>query len=229
MKLELVQESRLNRRFRVNLEDGSAVEAVLYHGASLCVSSQVGCAVGCPFCASGRNGLLRPLSLEELVGQVGAALEGVVEVRLGAEIALNSESVEALYTDSTGPNSVPTLAGSRYVLLELDWQGYGPDALEVVHELVVRGLRPIIAHPERVGWLTAEEGLLESLVQRGATLQLTAMSVTGGLGRRLQRFCDGTDLSCSRPVRADINRRQRGFRHRQYEIYDERCSHHRNA
>ncbi|MCB9595625.1 MAG: radical SAM protein [Sandaracinaceae bacterium] len=61
-----------NRRWTVHLDDGAAVEAVLYRGDSLCVSSQVGCAVGCPFCASGANGLTRPLTLEEMVGQVDA-------------------------------------------------------------------------------------------------------------------------------------------------------------
>lgn len=59
-----------NRRFVVRLADGAAVEAVLYRGDTLCVSSQVGCAVGCPFCASGANGLQRPLSLDELRAQV---------------------------------------------------------------------------------------------------------------------------------------------------------------
>ena len=60
----------LNRRFVVQLADGASVEAVLYRGDSLCVSCQVGCAVGCPFCASGARGLARPLSLEELEEQV---------------------------------------------------------------------------------------------------------------------------------------------------------------
>lgn len=69
-----------NRRYVVGLADGAAVESVLYRGDSLCVSSQVGCAVGCPFCASGANGLLRNLSLDELVGQVDA-----VEARLASE------------------------------------------------------------------------------------------------------------------------------------------------
>ncbi len=53
--------------------DGHPVEAVLmrYAGrATVCVSAQVGCAVGCAFCASGRLGLRRDLSAEEMVDQV---------------------------------------------------------------------------------------------------------------------------------------------------------------
>lgn len=67
--------SEQNRRFVVILEDGTEVEAVLYRGHSLCISSQVGCAVGCPFCASGADGLTRPLTAEELIGQIEAVQE----------------------------------------------------------------------------------------------------------------------------------------------------------
>jgi len=53
--------------------DGEPVEAVLMtypKRATVCVSTQVGCAVGCAFCASGRLGLRRGLSAEEMVDQV---------------------------------------------------------------------------------------------------------------------------------------------------------------
>jgi 23S rRNA (adenine2503-C2)-methyltransferase len=70
MQLHEVDVSTFNRRFRVDLDDGASVEAVLYRGDSLCVSSQVGCAVACPFCASGARGLSRGLSDAELWGQV---------------------------------------------------------------------------------------------------------------------------------------------------------------
>lgn len=61
-----------NRRFGVRLADGARVECVLYRGDTLCVSTQVGCAVACPFCASGAAGFGRNLTLEELLGQLQA-------------------------------------------------------------------------------------------------------------------------------------------------------------
>jgi 23S rRNA (adenine2503-C2)-methyltransferase len=64
--------STFNQRWLVELQDGARVECVLYRGDTLCVSSQVGCAVACPFCASGAQGLARPLRFDELVGQVDA-------------------------------------------------------------------------------------------------------------------------------------------------------------
>jgi 23S rRNA (adenine2503-C2)-methyltransferase len=70
--LEHAGSSFWNERFRVRLADGAQVECVVYRGDTLCISSQVGCAVGCPFCASGERGLTRPLELHELIGQVEA-------------------------------------------------------------------------------------------------------------------------------------------------------------
>lgn len=70
--LEHAGSSRFNERWLVRLHDGAQVECVLYRGDTLCVSSQVGCAVRCPFCASGARGLSRGLEFDELLGQVEA-------------------------------------------------------------------------------------------------------------------------------------------------------------
>jgi 23S rRNA (adenine2503-C2)-methyltransferase len=59
-----------NSRFLAPLADGLGVEAVYYGSGTLCISSQAGCAMGCPFCASGSRGLLRNLSAEELWAQL---------------------------------------------------------------------------------------------------------------------------------------------------------------
>ena len=57
-------------RLLVELADGQAVESVLLPRGGLCVSTQVGCAVGCRFCMTGRDGLLRQLGSAEIVAQV---------------------------------------------------------------------------------------------------------------------------------------------------------------
>jgi 23S rRNA (adenine2503-C2)-methyltransferase len=60
-------------RLLVQLADSQMVESVLLPRGGLCVSTQVGCAVGCVFCMSGRNGLLRQLGSAEIVAQVALA------------------------------------------------------------------------------------------------------------------------------------------------------------
>lgn len=57
-------------RLLVRLADGQRVESVLLPRDGVCISSQVGCAVGCRFCMTGRSGLLRQVSSLEMVAQV---------------------------------------------------------------------------------------------------------------------------------------------------------------
>ena len=59
-----------SERLLVALADGQTVESVLLPRGGMCVSSQVGCAVGCVFCMTGRDGLLRQLGSAEIVAQV---------------------------------------------------------------------------------------------------------------------------------------------------------------
>ena len=60
-------------KYLFKLSDGNIIEAVVmdyHHGKSICVSSQVGCRMGCSFCASTLNGLSRNLTPFEIEGQI---------------------------------------------------------------------------------------------------------------------------------------------------------------
>lgn len=63
-------------KYLYELHDGELVESVLMkynHGYSVCVSTQVGCRMGCSFCASGLNGLKRNLTASEILSQITTA------------------------------------------------------------------------------------------------------------------------------------------------------------
>ncbi|HZY19130.1 MAG TPA: RNA methyltransferase [Ramlibacter sp.] len=60
-------------RLLVELADGQTCESVLLPRDGLCVSTQIGCAVGCRFCMTGRDGLLRQIGSAEIVAQVALA------------------------------------------------------------------------------------------------------------------------------------------------------------
>ncbi|HEX7890286.1 MAG TPA: RNA methyltransferase [Ramlibacter sp.] len=62
-----------SERLLVELADGQTVESVLLPREGLCVSTQVGCAVGCVFCMTGRDGLVRQVGSAEIVAQVALA------------------------------------------------------------------------------------------------------------------------------------------------------------
>ena len=72
---EAVQISKIDgtRKYLFLLEDGNVIESVLMrykHGNSVCISSQVGCRMGCRFCASTLDGLVRGLKPSEMLDQI---------------------------------------------------------------------------------------------------------------------------------------------------------------
>lgn len=126
----------------------------------------------------------RALLERALVELRAAAGERAPRLELGAEITVDSDLLREIDRLPEGP-LVP-LAGSRYLLLELS---PGPGQEEVralVHELLVAGWWPIVGHAERYPWLAAEPAHLIELHELGVQLQITAMSLSGGFGRRAQ-------------------------------------------
>ena len=116
-------------RLLVGLADGQAVESVLLPRDGVCVSSQVGCAVGCTFCMTGRDGLLRQVTSGEIVAQVVLArrrrpVRKVVFMGMG-EPAHNLdnvlEAIELLGTEGDIPhkNLVLSTVGDARVFARL--------------------------------------------------------------------------------------------------------------
>ncbi len=77
-EIELKQVSKIDStvKYLFKLFDGNFIESVLMkykYGYTLCVSSQVGCRMGCTFCASTKSGCVRSLTPSEILGQIHAA------------------------------------------------------------------------------------------------------------------------------------------------------------
>ena len=83
-----------SKKYLFRMTDGNLVEGVFMphdYGASLCVSTQVGCRMGCAFCASGKDGLVRNLDFSEILGQVvtvNASEGGTVKNRAVVNVVL---------------------------------------------------------------------------------------------------------------------------------------------
>ena len=77
------------------------------------------------------------------------------------------------------------LAGSRYLLLELDRHDLRIDPAAIAHEVLVAGWVPVFAHPELIPLLTKDLPLMHRLADLGSLFQVTAMSVSGEFGKRI--------------------------------------------
>ena len=82
LKLRTKQTSKLTNKYLFELDDGNLIEAVLMkhdYGNSVCVSSQVGCNMGCSFCESGRLKKVRDLTAADIVRQIIMIQEDINE------------------------------------------------------------------------------------------------------------------------------------------------------
>lgn len=94
LKQAAVQVSKIDgtRKYLFELEDGNVIESVLMrykHGNSVCISSQAGCRMGCRFCASTLDGLVRSLRPSEMLEQI---------YRIGADIGERISNVVVMGT-----------------------------------------------------------------------------------------------------------------------------------
>ncbi|MBK8128545.1 MAG: 23S rRNA (adenine(2503)-C(2))-methyltransferase RlmN [bacterium] len=117
--LELARPVKLtqdrSQKFLLTLADGLRVESVYLPdspGETVCISSQVGCALGCQFCATAKMGLFRNLTVGEIVGQVleverraETKLTNVVFMGMGEPLH-NYENVVAAVRLLADPNGV---------------------------------------------------------------------------------------------------------------------------
>lgn len=118
LKKVQVQVSKLDgtRKYLFGLADGNVIESVLMrykHGNSVCISSQVGCRMGCRFCASTIDGLVRNLTSGEMLEQIyrigediGERISNVVVMGSGEPLDNYDNLVKfiTMLTDANGLN-----------------------------------------------------------------------------------------------------------------------------
>jgi protein-tyrosine phosphatase len=119
-----------------------------------------------------------------LRGAFGAFMEraattaGLPELALSAEHHCDAVLVELLQADDLLP-----YPGGRSILIEFGYESL-PAAIErIAFKLALKGLRPVIAHPERCAPLFRRSDPIEQLLDQDVGLQLDVMALTGKYGR----------------------------------------------
>lgn len=186
----------LTERALHKLDDGRAVESVLMRypavgprraRATVCISSQAGCAVGCPFCATGELGFWRDLDVAEIVDQVlfwsarlrteGQRLTNVVFMGMG-EPLLNTDAVIAAAAAISDPDRFGL--GARH--LTISTSGVLP-GIERLTEMAPQYTLAVSLHAAR----PALRELLVPLEQRWSAIDVVAAAAgyARATGRRI--------------------------------------------
>ncbi len=124
-------------------------------------------------------------AVDAAVGRLNAALQAAgvpVTILPGVEVAIVPE-----ISAQVRSGQVFGLAHSRYVLLELPATAYPLYTEQTVFELQLSGMAVILAHPERNARIEERPDLVLPLVERGVLLQVTAGSIVGQFGPRVQK------------------------------------------
>ena len=120
--VDVSESSDGTRKLLLEFEDGETVETVLIPAAgrfTQCLSTQVGCGMGCAFCASGSQGLVRSLTSDEIVAEYLAGrsfgeITNIVVMGMGEPFANYDETMRALKLINAGKG--PNL-GARHITL----------------------------------------------------------------------------------------------------------------
>ncbi|MCM3639284.1 capsular biosynthesis protein [Sporosarcina luteola] len=126
---------------------------------------------------------------EEIKGQIRLLTDCLqaggypINLHTGQEVRLHEHVVENVIK-----GEAMTLAGSRYLLLELPSQSIPLYTESVIQSMLENGVSPIIAHPERNRAIAEKPARLERLIRHGALAQVNAGSLSGQFGKSVQRL-----------------------------------------
>ena len=134
------------RKYLLQLADGQTIETVLmgYPGRfTACLSTQVGCAMGCVFCATGQMGFTRHLQPAEIVAQV---LHGQRELQ-----KLHGERLRNLVLMGMGEplHNLASVLHALEILTEPSGANLGPSRISISTVGHVPGIRTLARHPKR--------------------------------------------------------------------------------
>lgn len=127
----------------------------------------------------------------EIVQKVNELNERLKEEQIDLEILPGQENrIYGEILEDYEKGEIQTLAGTSYLFIEFP-SGHVPRYAETpLYEIQVKGLMPIIVHPERNAELIQHPDRLYEMVNNGVATQITAASLTGAFGKKIKKFTE---------------------------------------
>lgn len=129
-----------------------------------------------------------------------------VELSYAAEYMVNAD-----FEDVMRSGSILSF-GDKYVLVEMSYMAASPNIKDVIFDLIMKGYKPVLAHPERYSYYHGRFDAIESFIDAGCLLQINLLSLSGFYGKEVKRVCEmlikermvsfvGTDLHHERHLK----------------------------
>lgn len=108
-----------------------------------------------------------------------------IKLVAGQEVHIRSNLIEMLDNGDIQP-----IENTNYMLIEFPFDKLPSYAIDIIYELRVRGIIPIIAHPERYTYVMNDETLLNDFIREGCLFQINAISLRGDFGKKVKATAD---------------------------------------
>jgi len=105
-----------------------------------------------------------------------------IEIFQGLEVFLSVDILEYL-----NQNKLLTINNSKYLLIEFPFLNIPLNSDKIIYQIMKKGLRPIIAHPERTETIINDASTLIPFIDMGCLTQVNAGSITGYFGERIKK------------------------------------------
>ncbi len=105
-----------------------------------------------------------------------------VEIFPGQEIFLDKHTLKH-YENSI----IKGINNTKYMLVELPMETMPKDSLDLIYELRIKGVIPIIAHPERYAYIMEKNSIINSFIDEHCLFQINSGSITGIFGKKVQK------------------------------------------
>ena len=128
------------------------------------------------------------VEIEKLVSKLKKLIkaEGInIDIYSGQEVYFFEEMLKSYREGVIG-----TLNGSRYMLIELPMREYDEKFLEVIYELQILGVVPILAHPERYKYIIENPSFINKFIDENILFQMNAGSIRGQYGKNVKKTCE---------------------------------------
>ncbi|KZL89714.1 tyrosine-protein phosphatase [Clostridium magnum] len=105
-----------------------------------------------------------------------------IQVVIGQEIFLDNHTMGNYKKEVVG-----CIGNTEYMLIELSMDVLPKNAIDIIYELKLKGIRPIIAHPERYNYIIEKPSIINDFIEEGCLFQINGGSITGLFGKKVQK------------------------------------------
>ena len=108
-----------------------------------------------------------------------------IKIYAGQELYLSSKTLEHYEK-----KLIDTIEGTNYMLIELNPSKLHKDTFDILYELKLKGITPIIAHPERYNYVMEDITILNRFIEENSLFQVTAGSIEGNFGSKIKKTAE---------------------------------------